>query len=182
MSFIGDVGRFFSSNGDLLLNETGGHVLLSASAIVLALVIGLPIGVLVGHLHRWSFLAINGGNVLRALPTLAVVAIGIGFYGLGFVNILVALVILALPLILTNAYVAVEEVDRGMVEAARGMGLTGWQIVLRVELPNAIPLIMAGLRTAWVYVVATAYLAGFAGSGGTLGDIITNQSSYRLSG
>jgi osmoprotectant transport system permease protein len=182
MDFVVDVGKFFADNPQLMLELTLRHVLLSVTAVVVAIVIALPIGVTIGHLHRWSFLAVNGGNALRALPTLAIVAIGIGLYGLGFFNILLALVILALPLVLTNSYVAVDGVDRGMVEAARGMGLTGWQIVWRVELPNALPLIMAGIRTALVYVIATAYLAGLAGYSGTLGEIITNQSSYRLTG
>lgn len=182
MSFIGEVGKFFADNAGLLLEGAGNQIVLSVVAVVISVVIAVPIGVIIGHLHRWSFLAINGGNVLRALPTLAIIAVGIGLYGLGFVNILIALVILAFPLILTNTYVAVDGVDRDMVEAARGMGLTDLQIVTRVELPNAIPLIMAGIRTASVYVIATAYLAGLAGYTGTLGDIITNISSYQLSG
>lgn len=182
MSFWADVGRFFADNHQLLLDEAGRQLLLSLAAVGAAIVIAMPIGVAVGHLHRWSFLAINGGNALRALPTLAIIAIGIGIYGLGLVNIWVALIILALPLILTNTYVAVDGVSPDMVEAARGMGMNAWQIVWRVELPTAVPLIMAGIRTATVYVIATAYLAGFAGSPGTLGDIITNPGSYQLAG
>jgi osmoprotectant transport system permease protein len=182
MSFWADVGRFLAGHPGLLAAQAWHQILLSAAAVLAAAVIALPIGITVGHLHRWSFLAVNGGNVLRALPTLAIIAIGIGSYGLGFVNIWVALVILALPLILTNAYVAVEGVPHELVEAARGMGMSAWQIVWRVELPSAVPLIMAGVRTATVYVIATAYLAGFAGSPGTLGDIITNPGSYQLSG
>ncbi|MDT7641482.1 MAG: osmoprotectant transport system permease protein [Pseudonocardiales bacterium] len=182
MSFWAQVGQFFVHNYALLLSEAGHQIVLALLAVCTATVIALPIGVTVGHLHRWSFLAISGGNALRALPTLAIVAIGIGIYGLGYVNIWVALVVLALPLILTNTYVAVDGVSHEMVEAARGMGMNAWQIVTRVELPSAVPLIMAGIRTATVYVIATAYLAGFAGSPGTLGDIITNPGSYQLAG
>lgn len=182
MGFIADTARFFASHFGFLMRLAGVHVVLSVTAMLVAIVIALPIGVLVGHLHRFSFLAVNGGNVLRALPTLAIVAIGIAVYGLGFQNILVALVVLAVPLILTNSYVAVDGVDKGIVEAARGMGLTGWQIVWRVELPNALPLVMAGIRTALVYVIATAYVAGFAGYPNTLGEVITNPSGYRLPG
>jgi osmoprotectant transport system permease protein len=182
MSFWGEVGRFFAANSGLLADQAGRQVLLSLAAIGAAMVIALPVGIVVGHLHRWSFLAINGGNVLRALPTLAVIAIGIGIYGLGFVNIWVALIILALPLVLTNTYVGVDGVQRELVEAAQGMGMNAWQIVWRVELPSAVPFIMAGVRTATVYVIATAYLAGFAGSPGTLGDIITNPGSFQLAG
>lgn len=182
MGFWAQVGQFFMANWQLLLQQAGWQIVLCLAAIGAAIVIALPIGIVVGHLHRGSFLAINGGNVLRSLPTLAIIAVGIGIYGFGFVNIWVALIILAVPLILTNAYVAVDGVNPDMVEAASGMGMSAWQIVWRVELPSAVPLIMAGVRTATVYVIATAYLAGFAGAPGTLGDIITNQGAFTLAG
>ena len=182
MGFWNQVGYFYADHYQLLLHEVGSQVLLSLAAVAAAIVIALPAGVLTGHLHRWSFLAISGGNALRALPTLAIIAVGIGVYGLGFVNIWVAMVILAIPLILTNTYTAVDGVDPDLVEAARGTGMSTWQIIWRVELPNSVPLIMAGIRTATVYVIATAYLAAFAGSPGTLGDIIGNQGSYTLAG
>jgi osmoprotectant transport system permease protein len=130
-----------------------------------------------GHLHRGSFVAINVSNVGRALPSLAVISIGLAFLGVGFLNVTVALVILAAPVMLTNAYVAVNHVDQDAVRAARGMGMTPLQTLLRVELPLALPLIFAGIRTAAVYVVATAPLAALAGGGG-LGDIIVNQPTY----
>ncbi len=178
----GDILDFFGHNGHLLLTQGLTQIWVSALSVAIAVVIGLPIGAVVGHFHRFSMIAINGGNVLRALPTLSIIAIGIGVYGLGLVNVTVALVILALPLILTNAYVAVDGVDPGTVRAAQGMGMTGSQILLRVELPSCVPLVMAGVRTAWVYVVATAYLAAFAGFSGTLGDIIVDIGSFGLGG
>ncbi|RZT85291.1 osmoprotectant transport system permease protein [Pseudonocardia sediminis] len=180
--------QYLSDNFTRLLTLTLGHLLLSLVALVISVLIGVSIGAYVGHLHKYSFLAINLGNVLRALPTLALIAVMIALIGFGFVNITIALVVLALPLILTNAYTAVAGVDRGMVEAARGMGMTDSQILFRVELPNAIPLIMTGVRTAWVYTVATAYLAIFAGYAtrpgqiGTLGDIIGNPSGESTPG
>ncbi|MGH3493829.1 MAG: ABC transporter permease [Sciscionella sp.] len=177
-----DIGQFFAGNSTLLLNEGIGQIILSAIAVAVSIAIGLPIGAAVGHMHRFSFIAVNGGNVLRALPTLAVISVGVGIYGLGFTNILVAMVILALPLILTNTYVAVEGADPGMVQAAQGMGMNPWQILWRVELPNSIPLIMAGVRTSWVYVVATSYLGVFAAYPNTLGDVIQNIGSYGLGG
>nr|WP_269151197.1 ABC transporter permease subunit [Spelaeicoccus albus] len=166
----------------MLVAEGVKQIELSALAVAIAIVIGLPIGAMVGHIHKLSFIAVNGGNVLRALPTLSIIAIGIGIYGFGLVNITVALVILALPLILTNAFVAVDGVDPGTVKAAQGMGMTGRQILLRVELPSCVPLVMAGVRTAWVYVVATAYLAAFSGYSGTLGDVIVDIGSFGLGG
>lgn len=182
MGLGNDIVEFFEENTQSLFSQGIKQIELSALSVAIAIIIGLPIGAVVGHTHRMSFIAINGGNALRALPTLAIIAIGITIYGFGLVNITVALVILALPLILTNAYVAVDGVDPGTVQAARGMGMTGPQILLRVELPNCVPLVMAGVRTAWVYVVATAYLAAFAGYGGTLGAVIINIGSFGLGG
>ena len=115
------------------------------------------------------------------LPSLAVIAVGFVFLGVGFWSVALALVVLAVPPILTNAYVAVDGVQTEAVEAARGMGMTGRQIVTRVELPLALPLIFAGIRTATVFVVATATIAAVAGGGG-LGDIIVNQAGYGLEG
>jgi osmoprotectant transport system permease protein len=109
------------------------------------------------------------------------ISIGIAFLGIGFWNVLVALVVLAAPVMLTNAYVAVDQVDRNAVEAARATGMTGWQVLTRVELPLATPLIFAGIRTGCVYVIATATLATFAGGGG-LGDIIVNEPTYGVPG
>ena len=136
---------------------------------------------MLGHLHRGSFVAVNVANIGRALPTLVVIAVGFTFLGIGFTNVMVALVMLAVPPILTNAYVAVDEVDPDAVEAARGMGMTPRQVLRRVELPLALPLLFAGIRTAAVFVVATATIAAIAGGGG-LGDILVNQASYRIRG
>lgn len=177
-----DTLRFIVGNAGLLASTAGWQLLLSLVAVAVAAAISLPIGLVTGHLRRWSFLAINGGNVVRALPTLAIIAIGIPLWGLGFLNITIALVVLAIPPILTNTYVAVSTTDGTMVEAARGMGMRSRQVLTRVELPAALPLIMAGIRTASVFVIATAYLASFAGTNSTLGLIITNDGHYGLDG
>ncbi len=173
--------RFVAENPSLIWDKTVEHLALSGASIAIALLIAIPVGVVLGHLHRGSFLAINLGNVGRALPSLAVIAIGLAIFGIGFTNVMVALIVLAVPPMLTNAYVAVDSVDADAVEAARGMGMSPAQLVLGVELPLALPLIFAGIRTSSVYVVATATLAAIAGGGG-LGDIIVNQASYRLRG
>jgi osmoprotectant transport system permease protein len=173
--------RFVAENPGLIAEKTGEHLVLSGAAIGVALVLAIPLGVWLGHLHRGSFLAINVGNLGRALPSLAVIAIGLAVFGIGFTNVMVALVVLAVPPMLTNAYVAVDEADAEAVEAARGMGMSPLQVLLQVELPLAAPLLFAGIRTASVYVVATATLAAIAGGGG-LGDVIVNQASYRLAG
>ena len=173
--------RFIGDHTHLLLTKVVEHLELSGAAIGVAVVLAIPLGVLLGHVHRGAFVAINVANIGRALPSLAVIAIGIAILGLGFVNNMVALIVLAVPPMLTNAYVAVNGVDRDAVDAARGMGMTGSEVLWRVELPLALPLVFGGVRTAAVYVIATATLAGIAGGGG-LGEIIANQASYGLPG
>jgi osmoprotectant transport system permease protein len=169
--------EFLFDNTGLIWDKIVEHVLLSLASLGVACVIAIPLGVWLGHRHRGSFVAINVSNVGRALPSLAVISIGLGLLGVGFTNVLVALVILAAPVMLTNAYVAVDQVDQDAVRAARAMGMTGFLVLWRVELPLALPLMFAGIRTAAVYVVATAPLAALAGGGG-LGDIIVNQPTY----
>jgi osmoprotectant transport system permease protein len=148
----------------------------------ISVAIGLPLGLWLGHVHKGSFVAINVGNIWRALPSLAVLAIGVAFLGLGLGNVELALVVLAVPPIITNAYVAIDGVDPGVVDAARGVGLTEWQILRGVELPLGIPLIFAGIRTAALFVVSTTTIAALTGYSGSLGDIINNEASYHLSG
>jgi osmoprotectant transport system permease protein len=181
LGVFGDAIQFVVDERSLILEKTWDHLLLSGAAMAAALLVALPLGVWLGHVHRGSFLAINLANVGRALPSLAVIAFGIIFVGIGFTSVTIALVVLAVPPILTNAYVAVDGVEADAVEAARGMGMTRSQIVLRVEIPMALPLIFAGIRTAVVFVIATATIAAVAGGGG-LGDIIVSQSSYGLEG
>jgi osmoprotectant transport system permease protein len=176
-----DAFKFIWDDRSFVGQKVLEHVGLSAVSVGIAAAIALPIGVWLGHIHRGSFAAINGSNLLRALPSLAVISIFLPVLGIGHTVVVIALVVLGAPLILTNSYVAVDGVDPDVVEAARGMGLTPLQILLRVELPLALPLIFAGVRTAAVYVVATATLAGVVG-GGSLGDIIFNQPTYFLSG
>jgi osmoprotectant transport system permease protein len=165
-----------------LLHLTLETLKVSAIGVVISLVLAVPLGVWLGHIHRGSFLAINVGNLGRALPSLAVLAIGDAFLGLGLPVVLLALVILAVPPIVTNAYLGIDGVDRDLVDAARGMGMSDWEILRGVELPLAVPLIFAGVRTASVFVVSTTTIASLAGFSGSLGDIIANETSYHFSG
>jgi osmoprotectant transport system permease protein len=178
---VRDLIDFITSEPGLLADKTLEHLVISAIGIVIALILALPAGVLLGHLHRGSLVAINVSNVLRALPSLALIAISLAFIGLSRLNITIALVALAVPPILTNAYTAVDSVDPDAVESARGMGMSEPQVLRVVELPLSWPLIFAGIRTASVYVIATAPLAAIAGGGG-LGDVILNQATYGLEG
>jgi osmoprotectant transport system permease protein len=176
-----DAFTFFFNHLSLFADKTLAHLEISFASLGVALVLSIPLGVWLGHIHRGSFFAISASTIGRALPSLAVISIGIGILGIGFTNTMVALVILAGPVILTNAYVAVHGVDPDAVQAARAMGMRPMEVLTRVELPLALPLIFAGVRTATVYVVATATLATFAGGGG-LGDIIVNEPTYGTAG
>jgi len=173
---------WITDNLSLVFDKVGVHLLIAGLALMIAIAIATPIGVWLGHIHRGSFAAINISNVGRALPSLAVIAIAIGVVGLGRNTLILALVVLAAPVILTNAYVAVDGVEREVVDAARGMGLRERDVLTHVELPLALPLLFGGIRTAAVYVVATVPLGALTGTDGGLGDVIANQASYRLEG
>lgn len=181
LKFIGRNG--VNQPGDpTLVHLTLKHLEIAGVSMAVACAIAIPLGVWLGHLHRFSFAAINIANIGRALPELAVIAIGVAIIGLGFWNVLVALVVLAVPPMLTTAYVGVSGVDPDVVDAARGMGMRELEILRQVELPLALPIIFAGVRIAAVFVVATATITSLAGYSGTLGDIIANQASYRVAG
>ncbi len=153
-----------------------------AIGVAISILIAVPIGVALGHLHRGSFLTINIGNIGRALPSLVILAIGDAFLGLGLTVVELALVILAVPPIITNAYYAIDSVDPDLTDAARGMGMSEWEVLLRVELPLSVPGLFAGIRTAAVFVISTTTIASLAGFSGSLGDIIANETSYHFSG
>jgi osmoprotectant transport system permease protein len=176
-----DAFRFIGDHPGLLLHKAAEQLVLSGVALGIALAIALPIGVVLGHYHRGSFVAISVANFGRALPSLVLIAFFLLVSTDFFWDNAAALVILAIPPILTNAYSAVEGVDANVVEAARGMGMRDRDVLVRVELPLSLPLIFAGIRIAAVFVIATATIAAIAGGGG-LGDIIVNQATYGLSG
>lgn len=159
------------------------HLELSALAVTIGLAIALPAGLWLGHTGRGAFVAVNVANLGRALPSLALLALALPLafalhLGLGFWPTLFALVPLTIPPILTNTYVAMREVDREVVEAARGMGLRERAIVRAVELPIALPLILSGIRTAAVNVIATATLGALVAGGG-LGRYIVDGLALR---
>jgi osmoprotectant transport system permease protein len=181
--FIGRNGSIPGTPGLPTLTHLALETLkVGAIGVAISAVIAVPLGVWLGHVHRGSFFAINLGNIGRALPSLAVLAIGDAFLGLGLTVVELALVILAVPPIVTNSYLGVDGVDGDLVDAARGMGMSEREILTRVELPIALPLIFAGLRTASVFVISTATIAALAGFSGTLGDPIANETSYHFYG
>lgn len=156
---------------------TKTHLELSAVALGVAALVAIPLALWLGHRRKGELIAIAASNIGRAVPSLALIALFVAFVGTGFVNVALALTLLALPPVLASTYVGVAQVDPEIVDAARGQGLTEWQIIRQVELPLALPSVFGGLRTSAVNVVATATIAPLAGVL-TLGDPIIATSVY----
>lgn len=171
MDFLVEVAAWFNDRANWR-GETGvanlavEHLWICVVAMALAATLALPLGLVLGHLGRGGVVAVNVSNVGRALPSFAVLVLALQLSSIGTTPALVALVALAVPPMVTNGYVGIREVDAELKEAALGMGMTGRQLFLAVELPVALPLVMAGVRTAAVQVVGTATLAALVGYGG----------------
>jgi len=176
-----DAVRFIGDNAGFLAGKAVEQLELSGASLGLALALSLPLGIILGHFHRGSTLAIGASIVGRALPSLVLIGAFLTVLGIGFLNNMVALAVLASGPILTNAYVAIDGVERDLVEAARAMGMNRRQLLARIELPLGAALLLTGIRIAAVTVVATATIAAVDGGGG-LGDVIVNQASYRIQG
>jgi osmoprotectant transport system permease protein len=166
------------SGPDGIPTRTLQHIWYSLLATAIAAAVALPIGVFIGHTGRGALVAVNLTNLGRAIPSLGIIILTFFVAGIGFIPVLVTLTVLAVPPIVTNSYIGVRSVDRDVREAAEGMGMRGRQVLWRVELPVAMPLIMAGIRTSAVQVVATATLAAFVGLGG-LGRYVIDGFSQR---
>lgn len=171
MSIFGAVWAWFTDPShwqgpDGIPTRLSEHVELSAEALAIGAAIALPIGIALGHYGRFGTLAINISNIGRAVPSFGILVIAFQAFGLGNLPIIIALTALAIPPMVTNSYVALSEVDPDVKDAARGMGYRDLAQLIRVELPLAVPLIMAGIRTSAVQVVATATLAALIAGGG----------------
>ena len=164
-----------------VLDFTWEHLKVSGAAMAVACAVAVPLGLVLGHTGKGELLAISISNVGRAVPSLALIAFFVAYLGVGFTNVTLALVLLAIPPILTNTYVGVRQVDRDVIDAGRGMGLRPRQVVQRIELPLALPSIFGGIRTSAVNVVATATIAPLAGVL-TLGDFILSANVYGADG
>lgn len=160
---------------------TWTHLKLSLVATAIATAIAAPLGIWLGHIGRYQVLATSTSNIGRAVPALGLIVFFIAFLGVGFVNVAVALILLAIPPIITNSYVGIRGVDPETVDAARGNGLTERQIATRVELPLAFPTIMSGIRISLVSVIATATVAPLANVD-TLGRPIISPNVYGTAG
>jgi osmoprotectant transport system permease protein len=195
-AFLGDFGQAIefifkersSVSGDVKIGgipELSGfaatHMYVSIAAVAIAAAFAIPLASWLGHIGRGDFLATATSNVGRAVPSLALLAFFISFVGLGYTNVILVLVLLAIPPLITNTYVGMRQVDRDLVDAARGQGMSELDIVRRVELPLALPSIFGGLRTSSVNVVATATIAPLANVQ-TLGEPIITPQTYGFVG
>jgi osmoprotectant transport system permease protein len=142
------------------------HLQYTGVAVAASALIAIPIGLIIGHTGRGSFLVVTAVNGLRALPTLGVLLLGVLLWGLGLLPPTIALMLLGIPPLLAGTYAGIANVDPKVTDAARSMGMTERRVLLRVEVPNAMPLILGGLRTATLQVVATATIAAYASLGG----------------
>jgi osmoprotectant transport system permease protein len=150
-------------------------------ALILSLVVALPFGLWLGHKGVGELVAIGVGNAGRAIPELVLIAFMAAAIGVGVLNLTIALAVLGIPPILTNSFIGVRQVDRAPVDAARGIGMSELEVLLKVELPLAIPTVMAGVRLATIAIVSTATIAPLAGVL-TLGDYIINENVYGENG
>jgi osmoprotectant transport system permease protein len=194
VEFIADVAGWFGdpvnwAGEDGVPVRITEHLVLSAVPLLVALLIALPVAAWVGHTGKGAGVAVNVANIGRAIPSLAIMAIASqilfrAIVELGFrreaaeITTIIAMAALAIPPIVTNTYIGISEVERELTEAARGMGMTAAQVLRRVELPIALPVILAGIRTAAVQVVATATLGAVFGTGG-LGRYIIDGIAQR---
>ena len=154
------------------------HLAYSALTVALAAVVAVPLGLWIGHTGRWQRFAIAASGALRAMPTLGLLTWFVLLIGVGLAAPILALVVLAIPPLLAGTYAGLESVDRSTIDAARAQGFTEWQVLSKVEIPLALPLLVGGFRSATLQVIATATVAAYVGLGG-LGRYLIDGQAYR---
>lgn len=168
-SYLLEAANWTGGNG--ILARLGEHLLYTVISVAVAAAIAIPLGILIGHTGRGNLLVVGTANAARAIPTLGLLVLVIMLTTTGILPVVISLVVLAIPAILTATAAGVQNADREAVHAARGMGMTAGQVVTRVEWPLALPLVISGVRSATLQVVATATVAAFVSSGG-LGQLL----------
>ncbi|EIW13898.1 choline ABC transporter permease [Lactiplantibacillus plantarum EGD-AQ4] len=164
---------FLQNYGMQLIVKTWQHIYISAFSLLLGVIVAVPIGILLTRVKPIANVVMSIASMLQTIPAMALLALMIPFFGIGAIPAIIALFIYSLLPILRNTYLGMEDVDPALIDAAKGMGMTNWQSIVKVELPMAAPVIMAGIRLSATYVIAWAALASYIGAGG-LGDFIFN--------
>lgn len=165
--------NYLVENSGMLLNKTLEHLYISIMALILAMIVAIPLGILLSKKEKLSKVSLTIAGILQTIPTLAILALMIPLFGVGKVTAIIALFIYVLLPILNNTIVGVQNIDRNIVEAGRSMGMTNFQLMKDIELPLALPMVLSGIRLSSVYVISWAALASYVGAGG-LGDLIFN--------
>lgn len=165
------MAEFLQANGMTLLMKIGEHLFVSMSALALGVIVAVPLGILLTNMKKVSQLFISICSILQTIPSLALLAIMVPLFGIGYIPAIIALFVYSLLPILRNTYLGMEKVDKGLIDAAKGMGMTRYQVIRKVQYPLALPVIMSGIRLSAVYVVGWATIAAYIGAGG-LGDFI----------
>jgi osmoprotectant transport system permease protein len=173
MTLLNDAFQIILNKSDVFYQAVKIHLLLSCIALAIAIVISVPLGVYLSKRNKIAAVILNVFYLGKIIPSLAILALAMPLIGIGFAPSLLALAILAIPSILINTVIAFKEVDKNVIEAAKGMGMDKFRIMRKVEFPLALPVVITGIRTAIVEVIAGATLAAFIGGGG-LGDFIIN--------
>nr|WP_318539897.1 ABC transporter permease [Terribacillus saccharophilus] len=163
--------QFFQEQGSTLALKTWEHLYISLIAVLLGILVAVPVGILLTRINRAADTVIRIVSIIQTFPSLAILAFFIPILGVGKIPAIVALFFYSMLPILRNTYIGIKNTDRNLLEAGRGMGMTNTQLIFSVELPLAIPIIMAGIRVSTVYLIGWATLASFVGAGG-LGDFI----------
>ncbi|OHR81661.1 choline ABC transporter permease [Staphylococcus sp. HMSC34C02] len=164
---------YLIDNGGILVNKTFEHLYISVVALLLAMIVAIPLGILLSKREKLSKISLTVAGILQTIPTLAILALMIPLFGVGKTTAIIALFIYVLLPILNNTIVGVQNIDNNVKEAGRSMGMTNFQLMKDVELPLALPMILSGIRLSSVYVISWAALASYVGAGG-LGDLIFN--------
>lgn len=165
--------NYLVENSSMLLNKTLEHLYISIMALILAMIVAIPLGILLSKKEKLSKVSLTIAGILQTIPTLAILALMIPLFGVGKVTAIIALFIYVLLPILNNTIVGVQNIDRNIVEAGRSMGMTNFQLMKDIELPLTLPMVLSGIRLSSVYVISWAALASYVGAGG-LGDLIFN--------
>ncbi|MFD2760258.1 ABC transporter permease [Lentibacillus juripiscarius] len=163
--------EFLSTHGNELMVKTWEHLYISVAAMVLGVIVAVPLGIMLSRVPKFADRFISFIGILQTIPSLAILAFFIPIMGVGKAPAIIALFVYSLLPILRNTYIGIRDVDKGVIEAGKGMGMSNWQTIIKMELPLSIPVIMAGIRLSTVYLIGWAALAAFIGGGG-LGDFI----------
>lgn len=168
---MNQITAFFSTNGEQLLFKTGEHLFISFSALLLGILVAVPLGILLTNLPKIAGFVMGVASVIQTFPSLAILAFFIPLLGVGKLPAIIALFFYSVLPILRNTFIGIKGVNKDLIEASRAVGMTSIERIVKVEIPLAIPIIMAGIRLSAVYLIGWATLASFIGGGG-LGDFI----------